>query len=95
MRKPKLPTIYDTTRPAKPGHPQPVTVTAERAGGSAQLCWLRISGGETGDHVIFLDHATALGLWTKLGPIVRDQRTELAIIEAFIENDRARGLVPS
>jgi hypothetical protein len=90
-KKPKIPVTYVTTRPAAPGHPQPVSVRAERSQGSAQLCWLHILGPD-GERVIFLDHATAMALWTQLGPIVRDQRTEQAILEAFVESDRARGL---
>lgn len=92
MAKKKRPVIYQCTRPAKPGHPQPVTVRAERSAGSSQLCWLSITGGEgDSDAVIFLDHATALGLWSQLGPIVRDQRTAQAVLEAMAEDDLARG----
>jgi hypothetical protein len=90
MPKTKIPVTYRSTRPAKRGHPQPVTVSAERAGGSAQLCWLRIRDA-LAETVIYLDHATAHALWAQLGPIVRDQRAELAVLEAMAEDDLARG----
>jgi hypothetical protein len=87
---PKIPVTYQSTLAARRGHPQPVAIRAERAAASAQSAWLRIRA-PLAETIIFLDHAAALGLWTQLGPIVRDQRTELAVLEALAEDERAGG----
>ena len=90
-RKPKVPTTYDTTRDSGPGHPPPVAVSIERPAGTAQLCLLRVVGVDQ-QHLIHLHHEAAYALWAQLGPIVRDARIELAVLEAMAADDKARGL---
>jgi len=93
-RKPKVPTVpttYDTTLPAAPGHPPPVAVSIERPAGTAQLCLLRVVGVDQ-QHLIHLHHEAAYALWAQLGPIVRDARIELAVLEAMAADDKARGI---
>lgn len=89
---PKTTTYHSTRPPPRRGHPRQTLVSAHRAEASAQVCWLRVVHPSPDRvQVIYLDHATALALWTELGPIIRDQRTELAVLEALAEDDRARG----
>jgi hypothetical protein len=91
MAHKKIPVTYETTRPIhRRGQRPPVGLAVHRSKGSAQSCWLTVSG-RLAEQVIFLDHATALQLWTELGPIVRDQRTERAVLEALVADDRAAG----
>ncbi len=86
MPRKKKPVTYVSTAP-----PAGVVVTAERAEGSAQLAWLRIVGQHE-DQVIYLGTEATHALWAQLGPIVRDQRTELAVLEALAEEAWVRSM---